>query len=371
LADFSDDDRRMMARALALSSDALGTTWPNPAVGAVLARAGTVIGEGVTQPGGRPHGEAMAIDAVGDAAGATLYVALEPCAYRSVRGGIPCVERTLNAGIRRVVSAVADPNPRIAGLGHALLRTAGVKVDVGLMEAEAAVVHRGHFKRVREGLPTVTFKVARTADGYAGGVGKTRVAISGLEAATWVHTTRAHFDAIMIGVETALADDPQLNVRLAGLEHRSPVRVVLDSRLRLNPEQKLVTTCSQIPTWVIAAEDAPIEPERVLSARGVEVMRVARGADGHLDLTEALKLLAARGITRVFSEGGPTVGEQLALQGLADEIIVSTSPARLDAPGVTAVRPALAALLSASRTYRLAREKMIGHDRFAFYERQS
>jgi diaminohydroxyphosphoribosylaminopyrimidine deaminase/5-amino-6-(5-phosphoribosylamino)uracil reductase len=376
MTDTSDPaiDRRFMRVALDLSARGLGRTWPNPSVGAVLVRSvdgvPVIVGRGGTQAGGRPHGEAVAIDrAGGAAAGATLYVALEPCAYRSVRGGIPCVERTLNAGVRRVVSAIEDPNPRIAGLGHALLRTAGVKVTEGVMREEAAAIHAGHFRRVRQGLPMVTFKIARTADGYAGGPGRARVAISCPEANAFVHLARTHHDAIMLGVETALADDPLLNVRLPGLAGRSPVRVILDTRLRLDPRLKLVTTCRDIPTWVIAAEDAPVEPERALTGAGVEVMRVGRGADGHLDLSEALALLAARGITRVFSEGGPTVGEQLALRGLADEVIVSTSPNRLDAPGVTAVRPGLAALLAAGAPYRLASERLIGHDRFQFYAR--
>lgn len=369
-----DLDRRFMTLALALSRRGLGQTWPNPSVGAVLVREiggePVIVGRGLTQTGGRPHGEAVALAQAGDAAaGATLYVALEPCSYSSLRGGIPCVERTLKAGVRRVVSAIDDPNPRIAGLGHALLRTAGVKVDVGVMSNEAARIHRGHFRRVRDGLPTVTFKIARTADGYAGGPNRARVAISCPEATAWVHLQRTHFDVIMLGVETVLADDPMLNVRLPGLAHRSPVRVVLDTRLRMHTGLKLVTTCRDIPTWVIAAEDAPTKPEKTLVAAGVEVMRVARGLDGNLDLQAALQLLATRGITRVFSEGGPTIGEQLALQSLADEVIVSTSPNMLGVMGITAVRPGLAARLAAGKHFRLVRERMIGHDLFQFHER--
>ncbi len=370
----SDLDLRFMTLALGLSRRGLGQTWPNPSVGAVLVREiggeAVIVGRGLTQAGGRPHGEAMALAQAGDAAsGATLYVALEPCSYSSLRGGIPCVERTLRAGVRRVVSAVADPNPRIAGLGHALLRSAGIKVDVGMLADEAARVHRGHFRRVRTGLPTVTFKIARTADGYAGGPQRARVAISCPEATAWVHLQRTHFDAIMLGVETVLADDPLLNVRLPGLGHRSPVRVVLDTRLRMHMGLKLVATCKDIPTWVIAAEDAPAPPEKALAAAGVEVMRVARASDGHLDLTAALHLLATRGITRVFSEGGPTVGEQLALQGLVDDVIVSTSPQAMGLEGITAVRPGLAALLGDGRHFRLVREHLIGHDLFQFHER--
>lgn len=369
-------DRAFMQHALALSRRGLGQTWPNPSVGAVLVRdlGGTpvIVGRGVTQAGGRPHGEAQALMQAGNsAAGATLYVALEPCSYSSLRGGIPCVERTLKAGVRRVVSAVEDPNPLIAGLGHALLRTAGVKVDVGVLSHEAARLHLGHFKRVREGLPRVTFKIARTADGFAGGPNRARVAISCDEATQWVQLQRTHHDAIMLGVDTVLADDPMLNVRLPGLEHRSPVRVVLDTRLRMHTGLKLVATCGDIPTWVITAENAPILPEKALAQAGVEVMRVGLGPDGHLDLREALTLLATRGITRVFSEGGPTVGEQLALQGLADEVIVSTSPNQLDAEGIVAVRPLLAGLLASAERFRLASTRMIGHDSFTFHERVS
>jgi diaminohydroxyphosphoribosylaminopyrimidine deaminase / 5-amino-6-(5-phosphoribosylamino)uracil reductase len=369
-----EHDLRFMELALRLTRRGLGQVWPNPSVGAVLVRdmAGeaVIVGRGLTQSGGRPHGEAMALVQAGDAAaGATLYVALEPCSYSSLRGGIPCVERTLKAGVRRVVSAIEDPNPRIAGLGHALLRTAGVRVDVGVLANEAARLHRGHFRRVRTGLPTVTFKIARTADGYAGGPNRARVAISCEEATAWVHLQRTHFDAIMLGVDTVLADDPLLNVRLPGLGARSPVRVVLDTRLRMHTGLKLVGTCAETPTWVIAADDAPIAPEKALVAAGVEVMRVARANSGHLDLNAALALLATRGITRVFSEGGPTVGEQLALQGLADEVIVSTSPNMLGAAGILAVRPELEALLATGEHFRLVREQMIGHDLFQFHER--
>jgi diaminohydroxyphosphoribosylaminopyrimidine deaminase/5-amino-6-(5-phosphoribosylamino)uracil reductase len=195
------------------------------------------------------------------------------------------------------------------------------------------------------------------------------VAISGPAATAWVHLARAHHDAIMLGAATVLADDPLLNVRLPGLGHRSPVRVVLDSRLACHPGLKLAQTAREIPTWIIAAEDAPIAAERALVAAGVEVMRVAKAADGHLDLKEALALLATRGITRVFSEGGPTIGEKLALAGLVDEVIVSTAPTRLDAAGVVAVRPGLAAALADPAQWRLARRERIGDDAFTFYER--
>lgn len=365
-----DIDRHFMADALAEGARGLGSTWPNPSVGAVLVRGGQIVGRGHTQPGGRPHGEAEAFDRAGDAAaGATLYVTLEPCSHRTIRGGTPCMERVLLAGVRRVVSAIDDPNPRIAGLGHALLRTAGVKVTVGVGADEALRQHRGHILRVTEGRPMVTLKIARTADNFAGGVGGTRLAISGAAAMEWVHRARAAHDAIMLGIGSVLADDPQLNVRLPEIAHLSPVRVILDSGLRLPVDSRLVATAREIPVWVIATEQAPVAAERALVGAGVEVMRVAATRAGHVDPGESLRLLATRGITRVFSEGGPRLGEELALAGLVDEMVVSTGEVALGQAGVVAIRPALAALLADPARFQHAGAKMIGQDLFETYRR--
>jgi diaminohydroxyphosphoribosylaminopyrimidine deaminase/5-amino-6-(5-phosphoribosylamino)uracil reductase len=366
-----------MAHALALSRRGLGRTWPNPSVGAVIVNGPPgqrhVVGRGVTQPGGRPHGEAVAFDQAGEAAlGGTLYVALEPCSHRTVRGGMPCLERALRAGVRRVVSAMVDPNPEIAGLGHAILRLAGCAVTVGIGGEEAARIHRGHVLRVTEGRPMVTLKIARTSDGYAGAIANgsgARLQVSCEQAGRYVHLLRAMHDAIMVGISTVLADDPQLTVRLDGLEDRSPIRVVLDSHLRMPPDATLVRTARDVPTWVIAAVEAPIEAEKRLVAAGIEVMRVGQGADGRLDLMAALKLLALRGITRVFSEGGPTVAAALAKAGLADEVLISTSPHPLGKPGVIGVQPGLAQALADPARYRHLADEIVGVDRLQRYER--
>lgn len=368
-------DAAFMDQALALGWRGLGRTWPNPSVGAVvLGPDGRVVGRGFTEPSGRPHGEAVAFDRAGAAAaGGTLYVTLEPCSHRTLRGHVPCVERTILAGVRRVVSAMADPNPLIAGLGHALLRTAGIAVTVGVREAEAQRAHRGHVLRVTRGRPMVTLKLARTADGFVGALGPAgegaRLQVSCEEAGRWVHLQRARHDAIMVGVSTVRADDPQLTVRLPGLEALSPVRVILDSALRLPATARVVATAREVPTWVIAAETAPVEREEQLVAHGVEVMRVSAAGEGRLDLAEALRLLAMRGITRLFSEGGPTVAAELARHDLADEILLSTSPAALGGPGVPAIQPALAAALADPARYRLAGAEPLGQDRLERYER--
>lgn len=368
-------DRAFMRQALDFGARGQGTTLTNPCVGAVVTQdtpdGPVVIARGHTQPGGRPHGEANAFDRAGPnaAAGGTLYVTLEPCSHRTIRAATPCVERTILAGVKRVVAAMADPNPRFRGLGFALLRTAGISVTTDVLEAEAQRAHRGYVLRVTQGRPMVTFKIARTADGYAGGAGRRPLAVSCPAANGWVHLQRAHHDAIMLGVGSVLSDDPMLTVRLPGMASRSPIRVVLDTHLRLPLTSKLVRTAAEAPVWVVAAETAPVEVEHALVAAGVEVMRVSVGPDGHLDLAEALVLLGTRGITRVFSEGGPTIAEKLALAGLIDEAIVSTSPKRLGEPGIVAIRPGLARSLANPELYRLAERFAIGHDQFEQFTR--
>ncbi|PTM43609.1 bifunctional diaminohydroxyphosphoribosylaminopyrimidine deaminase/5-amino-6-(5-phosphoribosylamino)uracil reductase RibD [Bosea sp. 124] len=368
-------DRAFIRQALDFGARGQGTTWPNPCVGALVTQATpdgpVIVARGHTQPGGRPHGEANAFDRAGPnaAAGGTLYVTLEPCSHRTIRAATPCVERTILAGVRRVVCAMADPNPLFRGLGFALLRAAGIAVTTGVLEDQAQRIHRGHVLRVTQGRPMVTFKIARTADGYAGGPGGSRLAVSCPAAGGWVHLQRAHHDAIMLGIGSVLADDPLLTVRLPGMAARSPIRIVLDSQLRLPLSSQLVKTAAEVPVWVIATEAAPVERELELVAAGVEVMRVSAGADGHLDLAEALHLLGTRGLTRIFSEGGPTVAEKLALAGLLDEVIVSTSPNALGQPGIIAVRPPLAALLADGDVYARVETGFIGRDRFEHFTR--
>jgi diaminohydroxyphosphoribosylaminopyrimidine deaminase/5-amino-6-(5-phosphoribosylamino)uracil reductase len=363
-------DERWMRLALALGARNLGLAWPNPSVGAVVV-AGTgegarIVGQGVTQAGGRPHAERVALDAAGAAArNATLYVTLEPCSHVGRTG--PCADAAIEAGVARVVSALEDPDPRVAGRGHARLEAAGVEVVRGVLVPEARRAHRGHILRVTEGRPSVLLKLARTADGYAARADGARLMITGEAANGRVHLMRAHADAILVGIGTALADDPLLTVRLPGLEHRSPVRVVLDGRLRLPPRCRLADA-SRVPTWVIAAEDAPAEAERRLVGQGVEVMRVGRDGQGRVDAAQALRLLGARGITRVFCEGGPQLGEALAAAGLVDELATVTSPAYLNEPGLQALGPALLGLVAEGVLARVSRERA-GPDLIETYAR--
>src|SRR5215468_5096528 len=203
----SAEDARLMALALALGRRGLGRTWPNPAVGAVVAKDGVIVGRGWTQPGGRPHAETEALRRAGSAVrGATIYVTLEPCSHHGKTP--PCADAIIAAGITRVVSALEDPNPKVAGQGHARLKANGIAVDVGIGAAEARRAHAGHIRRIRDDRPHVLLKLAISADGKAGLAGGRPVAITGVRARDRVHMMRAENDAILIGVGTALADDP-------------------------------------------------------------------------------------------------------------------------------------------------------------------
>lgn len=370
MADSLALDRRFMRDALAMGRRNLGLAWPNPAVGAVLVdpRSHVILGRGATQPGGRPHAEVVALARAGAAArGATLYVTLEPCSHVGRTG--PCADAIIAAGVARVVSAIEDPNPLVAGLGHGRLREAGVEVLIGIGAEQARRDHIGHFTRVREGRPAVLLKLAQTRDGVAGRRHGPRLMITGQEARARVHLMRARADVILAGVNTILADDPDLTVRLPGMEAMSPVRVVLDSMLRTPPAARIVQDAGRVPTWIIAAEHAPVAPEIALARAGVEVMRVGATADGRPDLAMALQLLGTRGVTRVFCEGGPALAEALAAARMVDEVALLTGPSHFDGPpdqGVAAIGPHLRIALDAMG---MVETGTVGDDTVQIFER--
>jgi len=322
-----------MELALALGRRGLGRTWPNPAVGAVIVKDGVIVGRGWTQPSGRPHAEVDALRRAGDAArGATLYVSLEPCSHFGKSP--PCADAIIAAGVGRVVSAMEDPNPEVAGAGHARLRAAGITVEVGIGAEEARRDHAGHIRRMRDGRPHVLLKLAVSADGKAGAAGRKPIAITGEAVRDRVHLLRAQSDAIMIGIGTALADDPMLTCRLPGMEKSSPVRVVLDTSLRLPLGSRLAYSAHEVPVWVIAGAEAPCASDEALAERGVRVLRA--GGDRRLDLAAVLKLLAAQGITRLLVEGGPTLAESLIAADLVDELILFHAAKTIGPDGIDA-----------------------------------
>ena len=362
-------DERLMRLAIAVGRRNNGRAWPNPSVGAVVVEPGTgrILAEAATQLGGRPHAEALAIAAAGPAAaGATLYVSLEPCAHFGRTP--PCADAIVAARLGRVVTALQDPDPRVAGRGHARIREAGIDLVTGILADEAARAHRGHITRIREGRPAVTLKLARTSDGYAARLpGEERLLISGERSSHFVHLARAHADAILVGVDTIIADDPQLDVRLPGLTDRSPLRVVFDTRLRLPLDMRLVATARARPTWVVCGEAADAAAARALEDAGIEVIRCPLDAAGHLDLAAALRLLGARGLTRIFSEGGPRLADAFAKVGLVDEVFIGTSAKSLGRPGHPAIGPHLEAALAGE--FRLVESWPMEDDVIEHFER--
>jgi len=361
------DDRRFMELALSLGRRGLGRTWPNPAVGAVIVKDGQIVGRGWTQPGGRPHAEIEALRRAGEMTrGATLYVTLEPCSHHGKSP--PCADAVIACGIARVVSAMEDPNPEVAGRGHARLRSAGIAVDVGIEAATARRDHAGHICRVRDGRPHVMLKLAISADGKAAGAGRQRVGITGKAVRDRVHLMRARSDAIMIGIGTALADDPVLTCRLPGMAKMSPTRVVLDADLRLPMQSRLLATAGETPLWIITSKHAPAASEIALHQRGAEVVRVAE-KEGRFDLREVLKLLARRGITRLMVEGGPTVASALIEADLIDEAVFFHSPIVIGEEGLPALEPRAAK--SCSEHLNRVSSEPVGPDRQEIYERGS
>jgi diaminohydroxyphosphoribosylaminopyrimidine deaminase/5-amino-6-(5-phosphoribosylamino)uracil reductase len=360
-------DQRFMALALALGRRGQGRTWPNPAVGAVIVKDGVIVGRGWTQPGGRPHAEVESLTRAGEAArGATLYVTLEPCSHHGKSP--PCADAVIAAGISRVVSAVEDPNPEVAGQGHARLRAAGIVVDVGLGAQEAARGHAGHFRRIRDKRPHVILKLAVSSDDRIAAAGRKPVAITGDAARSRVHLLRAQCDAILVGIGTVLADDPLLTTRLPGMEAQSPVRVVLDRSLRIPGSSRLVHTARETPLWVLTSNLAEAPAAMKLGAAGAQLIRVASAPPG-LDLQAVLHALAEKGITRLLVEGGSRVASSFVAAGLVDEVWLLRGPGAIGADGVAALDALPLSAITQSPKLRVRASEKLQNDMLTIYER--
>src|SRR3981081_3293292 len=367
--DSKDVDRRFMELALTLGRRGQGRTWPNPAVGAVIVKDGVIIGRGGPHPGGGPHAEPEALKRAGEAArGATLYVTLEPCSHfgRSP----PCADAVIAAGIARVVTAIEDPNPLVAGQGHARLRAAGIVVDVGLGAGEAARDHAGHFRRVRDKRPHVILKLAVSSDDKIASAGHKPVAISGEAARARVHLLRAQCDAILVGIDTVLADDPLLTCRLPGMEVQSPVRVVLDRSLRIPGTSRLVHSARETPLWGVTANLSEAPAAMKLGAAGAQVIRVATtSTPPGLDLSAVLHALSEKGITRLLVEGGARVASSFVTLGLADEIWLLRGADPVGADGIAALDALPLTSITQSPAFRVRASETLQKDTLTIYER--
>lgn len=350
-----------MRAALAVAARGLGNTWPNPAVGCVLVKDGQVLARGWTQPGGRPHAEVEALARAGEAArGATAYVTLEPCSHTGRTP--PCCDALIRAGVARVVCAMRDPDPRVDGRGFARLRQAGIEVLEGVLEPEARRFQAGFIRRVSEGLPLVTLKLATTLDGrIATAQGESRW-ITGPAARRAVHAARAAHDVVLVGSGTVLADDPELTVRGLGLP--SPARVVFDARLRTPLGSRLVAGARDVPTWIVTGPGHRPDALAPYIAAGIEIITVPARAP-----RAALQALAQRGVTRVFCEGGAGLAAGLLREGLVQRLLWFQAGGVLGAEGLPGVGPLALTKLADMTRYRLVASRPLGDDVLSEYER--
>jgi len=314
-----------MELALAEARKGLGRTSPNPAVGAIVVRDGVVVGRGWHQKAGTPHAEVHALaDAGPRAAGATLYVTLEPCNHTGRTP--PCTQAILRSGVAKVVIGMADPNPVAAG-GARYLAAQGLAVRSGVLEQQCRALNYPFIKHSATGLPWVLMKAGLSLDGKITFRRRQGEAITGPAAGQYVHRLRNQVDAILVGVETAIIDDPSLTARLAGGEEsRDPLRIVLDTSLRLPPEARMLNQASIAETWIVCGEGAAKAREVRLADRGARVCRVPVDGAGRVDLPAALGLLGSRNITSLLVEGGARVHGAFYGQGLVDEVVLLYAP---------------------------------------------
>ncbi|SDF18243.1 diaminohydroxyphosphoribosylaminopyrimidine deaminase [Agrobacterium pusense] len=407
------DDERFMARAIEVSLRHQGQTLTNPSVGCVLVKDGQIIAEAVTAIGGRPHAERQALELAGETArGATAYVTLEPCSHWGKTP--PCANALVEYGVARVVVAVDDPDERVSGRGYQILRDAGIVVETGLLRAEAQRALAGYLTRQVKKRPHVILKLAVSADGMIGRQGEGQIAITGPESRHAVHQLRARCDCILVGIRTAIADDPELTVRIAGLENRSPVRIVLDRQFELPLTSKLVRTAREVPVVVAALPPSAlpgISPSRgendgallrpastagegasraqfdradsPLPISPVEGEMPGRAEGGNLDLRRQLltnagvqvleaptlenllHILAESGMSELLVEGGAFAAKSFLEAGLVDRIMLFESPVVIGTGGIET--PLSRADIKGD--YALISETTYGPDRCFNYER--
>ncbi len=359
-----------MRAALTLAARGLGRVAPNPAVGCIIVKDGRVVGRGWTQPGGRPHAETEALRQAGPAAaGATVYVTLEPCAHHGETP--PCAEALVAAGVARVVAALEDPDSRVAGQGLKILREGGIAVEVGVCRAQAERLNAGFLKRVIKGRPLVVLKLATSLDGRIATRSGHSQWITGPLARRRAHLLRARADAVLVGSGTAVSDNPRLDVRLQGMADRHPLRVVVDGRLRLPLTHDLVVRAGEVPTLLVTHHGNPRERLRAYEEAGVEVVQVETDTDGHVSLAAVLDHLGGRGITRLLVEGGGHLAASLLRGGLVDRLAWFQAPLVIGGDGVAAVSGFGVDRLDQAPKFLQAAMAQLGHDRIDIYSAET
>jgi len=358
-----------MQAALALAGRGLGNVWPNPAVGClIIDRDGVVVGRGWTQPGGRPHAETEALKQAGARAqGATAYVSLEPCDHHGQTP--PCSQALIDAGVARVVVGCQDPDERVSGKGLRRLEAAGIEVVAGVCRDEAERLNKGFFLRTQEGRPLFTLKSASTLDGRIATHTGDSQWITGDLARKTGHGLRLDHDAIMVGIGTALVDNPMLTCRLDGLEDKSPVRIVFDSRLRLPLTHNLVATARKFPTWIVTLPGNEGERLKAFENSGVVIIEIDPDKDGYPDLTLAAHEMGRRGLTRVLIEGGSHLAASFLKHNLIDRVAWMRAPRVIGGDGIPAVMAFGVEELEQTADFKRVAAREAGCDMIELYER--
>lgn len=360
-------DQRFMDLALSLGRRGLGNVWPNPAVGCVIVQGERIVGRGWTQPGGRPHAEAMALAQAGDAAqGADVYVTLEPCSHTGKTP--PCADALVNAGVSRVIAALGDPDERVAGRGFEKLRQSGIEVSIGVCAEAAALDQRGFLSRTTCGLPMLTLKIATSLDGRIATASGESQWITGARARREAHALRARHDAVLVGAGTAREDNPTLTVRDLGVQQQ-PVRVVASRYLNVPMPSRLSESIDQAPYWILHGPTAPTDRREKAHAHGADLIEIASSDVGGLDPAAMLAALGDRGVTRVFCEGGGELSAALLNAGLVDDLVVFQAGLALGAEG----RPALGAMgiaaLAEANRMTLIQTRSLGPDTMSVWRK--
>ncbi len=362
----ASEDKRFMGATIRYARRNIGLTGTNPSVGTLIVRhekeGPIIIGRGVTAIGGRPHAEPLALLEAGDQArGATAYVTLEPCAHHGATP--PCARSLVDAGIARVVTGWIDPDHRVDGKGHAMLRKAGIEVVAGLLEDQAREGLEGYLTRKQKNRPYVTVKLALSQDNMIGISGHGQVSITGRIARAQVHMMRAASDAILVGAATARADDPELTCRLPGLENRSPHRFILDSKATLLLESRLVKTIPTAPLSIVSSSEATAENITRLQQKGAKIVP-GEMVNGRVALPELLEDMAGTGISTLFVEGGANTVEGFLDAGLVDEIALFTGNVTLGENGI----PSPITRDNLPKGFTLARQEKFGDDQLHVYQ---
>lgn len=350
-----------MSIALGLSRRGLGQSSPNPSVGCViLNKKSQIVGRGYTGRGGRPHAETMALLQAGyEAEGGTAYVTLEPCAHYGQTP--PCAETLIKAKISRVVVATGDPDERVSGKGIAILKAAGIDVSIGICQDQADDINKGFFTLCTYKRPMVTMKLATSLDGKIATVTGQSKWITGAESRNRGHLLRANHDAILVGIGTVIADNPSLDCRLSGLQSYSPIRIILDSSLKISIDSNVVQTAKEIPTWVITtvAHDQKWE---ILENFGVKVIGCVADENKQIHLAEMLKLLGTNGITRLLCEGGAQVNASLIKASLVDRLYWFRSTKIIGGDGLSAIPSIGLNMLEEMPHFHVLRSGQTGND---------